>query len=106
MQRHTVIMKLKPDQTERYIQLHKAIPPEVVEIGRQAGLRNYSIHCVGCYLFSYFEYTGTNYARDMEWKNAQPTIRAWQAQTASCFAPVCETELAVFPTEIFYNSYQ
>lgn len=105
MQRYTVITKLKPDKVARYIELHNQIWPEVVELGHRAGLRNYSIHRVDTYLFSYYEYVGTDYEADMAWKNSHEIVKQWQAATGECFDWVTEEEKTIIPQEIFYHEF-
>ena len=105
MQRHTVITKLKPDMVAQYIALHDQIWPEVVALGHAAGLRNYSIHRVGVYLFSYFEYDGNDYEADMAWKNSHDIVKQWQAATSACFDYVVGENTSLYPEEIFYNEF-
>lgn len=105
MQRHTVITKLKPDMVQHYKELHDRIWPEVVALGHAAGLRNYSIHQVGTYLFSYFEYVGTDYEADMAWKNSHDIVKQWQTATAVCFDWVTEDQKTIEPREIFHHEF-
>lgn len=90
---------------ERYIALHEHIWPEVVELGHRAGLRNYSIHRVGTYLFSYYEYVGDDYEADMAWKNSHEVIKRWQEATGACFDQVTEADQTIVPQEIFYHEF-
>lgn len=105
MQRHAIITKLKPDMVQHYIDLHNKIWPEVVAMGHSAGLRNYSIHRIGTYLFSYYEYVGNNYEADMAWKDSQDIVKQWQAATAVCFDSVTEEEKTISLQEIFYHEF-
>ena len=105
LQRYTIITKLKPDKIEHYIELHNRIWPEVVALGHQAGLRNYTIHQIGTYLFSYYEYVGNNYEADMAWKNSHDIVKKWQVATGECFDWVTDADKTITPHEIFYHEF-
>jgi len=105
MRRFLTITKLKPDKVGRYIELHDQIGPSVVKAAHDYNLRNYSIHRVGLYLFSYFEYVGDDYESDMLAKNALPVAQKWRRQTGECFDRVTEQESALTAEEIFHHDF-
>jgi L-rhamnose mutarotase len=81
MRRYGQIIGLKPDAIARYEELHAAVWPEVLATIARCNIRNYSIFRLGTTLFAYFEYTGTDFARDMAIMAADPKTREWWALT-------------------------
>jgi len=82
MTRHAEIIILPEANLAEYRRLHAAVWPEVIAAIRRNHLRNYSIYLRQLpdgrhYLFSYFEYTGTNFAADMAAMAADPVTQAW-----------------------------
>lgn len=65
MQRMGMVLRLRPDQVTAYCQLHAAVWPQVLARLSASHITNYSIFLrqPENLLFSYFEYTGTDYAR-------------------------------------------
>jgi L-rhamnose mutarotase len=74
-----MVLKLRPEHEARYKQFHAAVWPEVLATIRQCGIRNYSIYLKDGYLFSYFEYAGSDYAADMARMAADPKTQEWWA---------------------------
>ena len=60
------LIKVKPEYEERYIILHKYTFPGVLDRIRKSNIRNYTIFLSDRILFSYYEYVGKNYDRDMK----------------------------------------
>ena len=52
------VMKLKPGEAASYKKKHDEIWPELVELIRRDGIRNYSIFRHGLTLFAYYEHDG------------------------------------------------
>ena len=46
--REAYTWRLKPDQVAEYIRLHDAIPQHVVNLYRQAGIRDIAVYLSGC----------------------------------------------------------
>ena len=63
--RYGSLIKLKPEWEDRYIILHKHTFPGVLDRIRKSHIRNYSIFLNDGILFSYWEYVGEDYDRDM-----------------------------------------
>lgn len=87
------VIELRPDQAETYKRLHAAVWPGVLDMIRQCHLQNYSIFLrklpdQRLYLFSYFEYTGPDFAADMARMAADPTTQEWWAVCKPCHAPL------------------
>ena len=67
MSRHASIIELPSANIAEYRRLHAAVWPDVLARIRRSHIRNYSIYLRRMpdgrhYLFSYFEYTGTDFA--------------------------------------------
>ncbi len=78
-QRYGMVLRLRPEAEERYKAYHAAVWPEVLDMIRQCHIRNYSIYLKDGYLFSYFEYTGSDFAADMARMAADPKTQEWWA---------------------------
>jgi len=79
MQRFGSVIRLKPGIEEEYRRYHAAVWPEVLEKIRDCNIRNYSIYFKDGFLFSYFEYHGTNFQGDMDRMAAHPKTQEWWA---------------------------
>jgi L-rhamnose mutarotase len=77
MQRYGQIIGLKPDAAAQYDALHAAVWPEVLATIRRCNIRNYSIFRFDRTLFAYFEYVGSDFARDMAAMAADPKTQEW-----------------------------
>ena len=81
VQRYGMITGIKPDKIAFYKQLHAAAWPEVLQKIRDCHIRNYSIYLKqidsSYYLFSYFEYTGSDFSADMLKMAADSTTQQW-----------------------------
>ena len=63
MERYTWTAKVRDGMLEEYARRHAEIWPELVEVLRQAGIRNYTIWNTGSALFGYYECgKGADYA--------------------------------------------
>jgi len=92
MKRYGSVVALKPDRVAEYVQLHTAIWPDVAKMIRQCNIRNYSIYLREFsdgrhYLFSYFEYAGTDFDADMAKMAADPVTQEWWAVCKPCHEP-------------------
>lgn len=77
MQRFGSIIKIKPDRFEEYKKCHTAVWPDVLKMIKACHIQNYSIYYKDGFLFSYFEYVGSNYRADMDKMAADPTTQKW-----------------------------
>lgn len=82
------VILLKPEKLALYKKLHAQPWEEVNKKLKACNIQNYSIFYRDGYLFSYFEYTGTNWEADMEQLAADSTIQAWWKLTDPCQEPV------------------
>ena len=88
MQRYGSLIKLRPEKLAEYKELHASVWPEVLKMIRECGIRNYSIYYKDGFLFSYFEYHGSDYAADMKKMAADPNTQAWWKLTDPCQEPL------------------
>ena len=76
-QRYGSLIKVKSQYEERYIILHKHTFPEVLNQIHRSNIRNYSIYLKDGVLFSYFEYVGDDFDKDMESMAQNEATRDW-----------------------------
>lgn len=93
MQRHGMVIRLRPDKVEEYKRLHAAVWPDVLRIISLCHIRNYSIYLRTLddgqpVLFSYFEYVGDDFASDMARMAADPTTQRWWSCCKPCMQPL------------------
>lgn len=86
--RHGWVIRVKPEKLEDYKRLHANPWPAVDSMIRACNIRNYSIYHRDGYLFSYLEYTGTDFEADMKKMAAHPKTREWWELTDPCQEPV------------------
>jgi L-rhamnose mutarotase len=79
MQRYGMVIQLKPESESRYKEYHAKVWPEIPDMIRQCNIRNYSIYLKDGYLFSYFEYHGSDFAADMAKMAADTKTQEWWA---------------------------
>ncbi len=77
MKRHGSWIGVKPDKLEEYKKYHAAVWPEILDMIRQCNIQNYSIYYKDGQLFSYFEYTGDDFAADAAKMAADPKTQEW-----------------------------
>lgn len=88
MQRYGSVIKLRPEKLAEYKHLHANAWPEVLNMIRACNIRNYSIYYKDGFLFSYFEYTGEDFAADMQKMAADPKTQEWWKLTDPCQEPL------------------
>ena len=84
MKRYGSVIKVAPAKLDEYKQLHAAVWPGVLEMIRKCNIHNYSIYYKDGYLFSYYEYTGDDYAADMAMMAADPETQRWWSVCEPC----------------------
>ena len=95
MKRYGSVIGVRDEKLEEYRKLHAAVWPDVLKMIRQCHIRNYSIYLRKLpdgrhYLFSYFEYTGKDFAADMAKMAADPTTQKWWAVCKPCQQPLAD----------------
>ena len=93
MKRYGMVIGLRPEKIEEYKKLHAAIWPDVLKMIKQCHIQNYSLYLRQLddgrhYLFSYFEYTGSDFTADMAKMAADPTTQKWWAVCKPCQQPL------------------
>jgi L-rhamnose mutarotase len=93
MKRFGGVVGMQPEKVEEYKRLHADAWPEVLKMIKACHIRNYSIYLHRFddgkyYLFSYYEYTGKDYEKDMAKMAADPTTQKWWAVCKPCHAPL------------------
>ena len=83
-----MVCGIKPDRIEEYKKLHAAVWPEVLEMIKKCNLQNYSIYLKDELLFSYFEYTGDDFERDMRNMGEDPVTQRWWDVCKPCMDPL------------------
>lgn len=97
--------RLKPEKRDEYVRLHAEVWPDVLNMITACNLENYSIFIRGNVVFSYFEYTGTDYEADMAKMAADETTQRWWRCTRPCFEvydEACEEAFYTDMDSIFY----
>ncbi len=77
MQRVASVIRLRPEHEAEYLRLHAEVWPSVLDQITRSGITNYSIFLRDGYLFSYYEYVGTDLAADMAAMAADPVTQRW-----------------------------
>lgn len=93
MKRYGSVIGVRAEKLDEYKRLHAAAWPEVLAMIKQCHIQNYSIYLRRLddgrhYLFSYFEYTGTDFAADLARMAADPTTQKWWAVCKPCQQPL------------------
>lgn len=92
MTRHAAIIGLDPAKIAEYKTLHQAVWPEVLAMISKCHIHNYSIFLREIngrpYLFSYFEYTGSDLAADSAIMAADPATQRWWDLCKPCQVPL------------------
>ena len=93
MKRYGSVIGVRDEKLEEYRKLHAAVWPDVLKMIKQCHIQNYSIYLRKLpdgrhYLFSYFEYTGKDFAADMARMAADPITQKWWAACKPCQQPL------------------
>jgi L-rhamnose mutarotase len=83
-----MVIKVRPDKLDEYKRLHAAAWPGVLAMVAECNIRNYSIYHKDGYLFSYFEYHGSDFSADMAKMAADPLTQKWLAVCKPCQEPL------------------
>ena len=79
MERYGMVNRIRPGRGEEYRKYHAEVWPEVLQMIRECNIANYSIYSKDDLLFSYFEYHGNDFRRDMAKMAAHPKTQEWWA---------------------------
>jgi L-rhamnose mutarotase len=105
MKRYGSVIGVRPEKLEEYKRLHADVWQGVLKTIADCNIRNYSIYYKDGLLFSYYEYTGSDYAADMKRMAADPETRRWWDVCEPCQQPLDtrhENEWWAEMEEVFY----
>lgn len=110
VQRFGSVVGLKEDMAVRYQELHSAVWPDVLSVIKRNHINNYSIYLRKLadgrnYLFSYFEYSGSDFTADMSCMIEDPVTKRWWAECVPCLELLPDRapgEVWSFMTEVFH----
>lgn len=92
--RYGMVTGLNPDKIDVYKRLHASPWPEVQKRITECNIHNYSIYLQKIdnqyFLFSYFEYTGSDFDADMKKMAADSMTQNWWKETDPCQLPLKE----------------
>ena len=89
------VIGLRDEKLAEYKRLHAAVWPHVIAQIAKSNIRNYSIFVRKMpdeqhYLFSYFEYVGSDFAADMAQMAADPLTQKWWSVCTPCQVPLAD----------------
>ena len=88
MKRYGSVIGVRPEKLAEYKKLHAAVWPGVLKMIKQCNIENYSIYYHAGFLFSYFEYTGSDYEADMAKMAADGETQKWWDVCKPCQLPL------------------
>jgi L-rhamnose mutarotase len=93
MKRYGSVIGLNTEKIDEYKKLHAAVWPEILDKITECNIRNYSIFLRKLpdgkhYLFSYFEYIGSDVAADMQKMADDPRTQDWWDVCKPCQNPL------------------
>jgi L-rhamnose mutarotase len=77
VQRHGQVIRLKKGARKEYVQQHRRVWPEVLARIKACRIERYSIFLKDDLLFAYFEYSGSDFERDMRRMAEDPKVQEW-----------------------------
>ncbi|HEX4057191.1 MAG TPA: L-rhamnose mutarotase [Galbitalea sp.] len=86
--RHGLIVNVRPEFRDEYLRLHAAVWPEVEATLTACNITNYSIFIAGDRLVAYYEYVGKDHEADLRKIEADPVSQNWWTHTDPCQVPV------------------
>ena len=105
MKRYGQVIGVNADKLEEYKKLHAAAWPGVLKMIKECNIQNYSIYYKDGLLFSYYEYVGEDYEKDMAKMAADPETQRWWDVCMPCQRPLetrQEGEWWATMEEVFY----
>ena len=93
MERYGSVVEVKAEKLDEYVKLHANVWPDVLDMIKKCNIRNYSIYLRKLpdgklYLFSYFEYAGSDFEADMAKMAADATTQKWWDVCKPCHTPL------------------
>ena len=92
IQRYGWVIGIKKEKLQEYKELHANVWPKVLAMIKDCNIANYSIYLGqldddNYYLFSYLEYIGNDFKKDMEKMAADEISQKWWAVCKPCQLP-------------------
>ncbi len=88
IQRFGAVIGLKSEFEQKYRELHANVWPSVLSRIKLSNIRDYSIYTTEIlgkkYLFSYFEYVGSNLDEDLKAMALDENTQRWWKETDNC----------------------
>jgi L-rhamnose mutarotase len=91
IERHGLIVGVRPDRRDEYLKLHAEVWPGVEATLTRCNVTNYSIFIAGDILIAYYEYVGEDHEADMRRIQADPVSQEWWTHTDPCQVPIAGT---------------
>ena len=93
MERYGMVIGVKAEKIDEYKALHADAWADVLKMIEKCNIRSYSIYLRKLpdgkhYLFSYFEYVGTDFEADMARMAADSTTQRWWDVCMPCQEPL------------------
>ena len=88
MIRKGLVIGIKPQYIEEYKKTHADVWPEILEKISENKIKNYSIFLQEDRLFSFFEYHGDNFKKDMKKMKENEKFREWEKLHENMFCPL------------------
>ena len=83
-ERHALVVDVRPELREEYLELHAAVWPQVEATLRDCNVGNYSIFILENTLFAYYEYVGEDHEGDLALVDSDPVTQDWLRRTGPC----------------------
>ncbi len=96
VKRYGWVIKVKSEKLDYYKELHANPWPEINAKLKECNIQNYSIYYRDGLLFSYLEYTGSDFEADMAKMAADTMTQKWWKETDPCQEPVDSAEDGVW----------
>ena len=103
MKRFTLYSQLKLEKVSDYITLHAEPWPELMALLEECHIHHYSISLKGNEVFTYYEYTGTDYDADMRYMDSSAVMQRWWTYSKPCFLHHDINHYYDDLTEVFYK---
>ncbi len=103
MERYAWKARILPGKRDEYVKRHNEIWPEMVEVLKEAGIRNYSIWIVGDEVFGYYECEkGADFAAAHQAQS--PVVDRWNEYMKDVMDMEMDPETGAQPKleEVFY----
>jgi len=105
IKRYAMAIRLKDEKRDFYLKNHENVWPKILSELKKIKVKNYSIFLKDEFMFSYLEYEGKNFDKDIKKMEKIPIVKKWNDLMISCFNPFPKNEKNnswVIMDEIFY----